>query len=656
MNFDIQSYIFHTDGVRFCTLIMPRIFYATAGFSSLLGGMSCGASYALAQAPPLSTSLQGQVGLNTVPSARMDPAGTVRIGTSHLDPYLNSFAGFQIAEPLSVTLRQSAAVSSPFAKAEYLAPGLDLKLRLLTETSTRPAIALGLQSAIGRGRMAGKYLAFSKRYHSFDFTGGIGAGRIDHGKSAALFGGVEYNTPVKGLSVKLDYNPDPYTAERDAIAGFDAPAPWGLGLNYQPRPWVDFGVGVQGTDKIMARISLQTLLQKFPAPDSDTAPFAAAQDTPQNPEYVALESGVSTPRQLGARARIFAQNRAYKSPDIPLTPTVLGLQGPTVTLLKRDIGAQEASAEELWHNTDIDQHKTLRPFKRTPHKFFDLSAFHFTLDNTVSLAEEDIGILHRSSLLVAAQAPDVSALIDNFYAVRVNLNDNLDHLSDTRAPDLFPVRSNIADFAQNRISMDTLFSAYTHSFTPNLHLSLLGGYLEEMYSGTGGEILYRPYGQRFAIGAESWLAMKRDPLAPLGMGLTGEAALTGHLNGWYDLPLWDMTLKASIGQYLGTDKGGTLGFEKTLPNGAKLSGFVTMTNTADLNPFGEQASLYNGIRLTVPLGGYPYVPRNTDTTLRMEPLGRNAGQRLNNPIPLYDVTEPFSAEHIAAHWSDIKKK
>ncbi|HPF78728.1 MAG TPA: YjbH domain-containing protein, partial [Alphaproteobacteria bacterium] len=59
-----------------------------------------------------SPSVTGTLGLNTVPSARMDEVGTIRAGISTSDPYVHAFMGFQLAKPLYVSLRQSGEVSN----------------------------------------------------------------------------------------------------------------------------------------------------------------------------------------------------------------------------------------------------------------------------------------------------------------------------------------------------------------------------------------------------------------------------------------------------------------------------------------------------------------------------------------------------------------
>jgi len=195
-----------------------------------------------------SSSLYGSPGLISTPNARMDPPGTVRAGISTLDPYLHAYAGFQIAKPLYVSLRQSASVSNLGGDPDRLYPGVDVKLRLHKESAAIPEIAIGMMSAIGHKRMAGEYLVFSKSYKNLDLSGGIGWGRLgsakniknplgflaNHfgkartldgeipneardwftGKDAGLFAGLEYKTPISGLSLKAEWGADRFTAEK----------------------------------------------------------------------------------------------------------------------------------------------------------------------------------------------------------------------------------------------------------------------------------------------------------------------------------------------------------------------------------------------------------------------------------------------------------
>ena len=686
--------------------------------------MSFAAQNAHAKNLESSPNLMGALGLNTAPNARMDKSGTIRGGVGTSDPYVHSWLGLQIADPLSVTLRQSAEISNLNEDADRLYPGVDLKIRLLEESKTRPQIALGLQSAIGHKRMAGEYLALSKRCQDFDFTAGLGWGRFgtaghfknplkgfsSHfgknrlldgelpnepsnwftGEDVGIFAGVEYHTPWDGLSLKLDYGADRYTAESSAF-NFETPSPWAVGLNYRTPEWHnltgDLGIGIQGTDKIMARLSLQSHFKHWRKEDAKASstkpmrPYRTGLALPAQMQLsaekdhqflygthtqdftahskVMMKQGLSTPRQIGWAAKHMANHAGPIIEELQITPTHLGLKGPTVRLMRTQLeqanAKDQGSAEEIWHKAQIipQTQRSFKKLKRPAQYAYGGGQWKASLDNQFSLSEEDSGTLYRSSFQIGGHGPSFFGLIDSHASLRINIKDNLEKISKFRPRSLLPVRSNEDRFAARTIGMDTQFLSYTHSLNTNTHVSLMGGYVEEMYAGFGGELLYRPYNARWAIGAESFIAMKRDPETQLNLGLNGDSLLTGHIQGWYDIPKWDVTAHASIGRYLAEDIGASLGLQKTFRNGAKLEGFVTLSDTADFDLFGGTTHSYHGIKIHFPLGGFSKHLHNTDVNVTAAPFGRDIGQRPKNPLPLYELTDAFNMRHISKYWDEI---
>ena len=670
--------------------------------------------------PTPSTTMTGMKGLNTVPSARMGKAGDMRVGLGTGDPYLHAFLGLQIIDPLYVQVRQTAEVSDLRDNARRLYPGIDFKLKLLSETRTRPAIALGMQSAIGHKRMAGEFIAASKRYKNFDFTAGLGwgrygtAGHFDNplqflgahfdkqrpldgqlpngpedwftGKSIGAFAGIEYFTPIKGLSLKLDYGADRYSAETAAGVFDDAPSPWSAGVNYRPLPWADFALGIQGTDTVMARINFNGMIQNWPDQQRDAplsqplysrVPYQSnkqmitddaelngmrishiAEDGNAIQAHVFLDPALSTPYQA-KRAAMFVAKHAQKHIEhIRITPIKHNVTTKTISFLRtdlEDLSNKRISSNEVW------QHTVLRPVKRPwLHQFTGretvdsvFRSFKLTYDQQFSLSEEDAGHLRRTSVLAGFHGVNNSRFGDMTATMRVNVENNLDTVTFIRPRSFLPVRSDVDAFASKPIAVDRFYANYVYSPTSDIHLLGRSGYVEEMYGATGVEALYRPFGKRYAVGAELYSAIRRNPYSWLNLGFTTDTLLTGHVNAWYDVPKHDMTIKASVGRYLAEDWGGTLSLDKTFDNGASLGAFVTVTDAADDDLFGGITHAYHGVKLTLPLGGYKYTPQDTAITIRAEPFGRDTGQKLDLVDTLYDVTTPISLPHIAAHWDDI---
>ncbi len=652
----------------------------------------------------------------------MDDAGTVRAGVSAVDPYAHGFIGFQIAAPLYVQLRQTAETSNIFENADRLYPGMDVKLRLMEEGPIRPAMAVGLQSIAGHKRMAGEYATFSKRYKSFDFTSGIGWGRYASGgklpnpfkflnshfdgrreldgempsdpsdwftgEHIGLFGGIEYFTPVNGLSVKFDVGQDRFDAERAAF-DFNAPAPWSAGVSYKPKDFAEFSIGAMGTDKIMGRVTFSTNIQSWKGgqfKNRDSAIFLnprrtrgasltkAAVDAANDGMLLTgihtkgavasanlkLQPVLPAPMQIGEATIHIANNSPEDIERINVTPSVLGLKGPSISLLRRDfenvISRKQGSAEEIWRSAEFEKNPKKINFKklrRGEEIGLGFKNFNLTLDQTLSLSEKDSGTLARTSVLAEQIYPLASGFLDFGYTLRLNLFSNLDNIRNLRPYGETAGRGDADAFAARRVSVDQSWIAFTHSLRPDLHAAIMAGYLEEMYGGAGGEVLYRPFGARYALGAEIWAAAKRDPLADMNMGFTGDHILTGHVNGWYDVPGMDVTLNAKIGCYLAGDFGAGFGLKKTFRGGAALEGFVTVTDMADFDEFGGTTHAASGLRMTLPLGGFKYVTDNTILKIRSEPVARIAGQSIEKPLSLYEATDQFSYSHITHEWQSV---
>ena len=675
-----------------------------------------------------STNAHGMLGLNTIPTARMDEAGTARIHWSGTDPYMHGALGFQIADPLYISVRQSAEISTFDADPIALYPGLDFKLRLLKENERRPAVVLGMQSAIGHKRMSGEYIAASKRVKDFDITAGLGwgyfagAAHIDNplkafgshfdqnrdidgesparaadwftGEKIGFFGGIEYfpsfNPLLKGLSLKADIGANRYEAERAAF-NFDAPPPWSLGINYKPPrlPFADFSLAAQGTDRFMGRISFQTNLKTLnhrnthDTPQSFLRPYRSDFAAPEwarlsaEKDNTAIINTVmenrtatttlltrphrSSPQQFSNAAMHIANHAGQNIESITITPQRYGLIGPSLTLMRHDLETALAhntgSAEEIWHNAEITQTLSgLQKPKALPDQLKRFRHLTLTLQNQIGLSEEDDGFLFRNAAIIDADGPQFGDYIHTAMGLRLNLAENLHKLDKIRPERLTPIRSDIDDFADRLIALEKLYGAFTHTIAPDLHIMTTAGYLEEMYAGAGGEILYRPFDKRFAIGAESWLAMKRDPDTTLNLGLAGINTVTAHANAWYDLPEWDTTLGVKVGRFLAEDLGASISLTKNFKNGAYLATHFTMTDQSEPDLFGGDVHYDHGIKLTIPLGGYlgriKSAP-NTNFELITAPFGRDIAQSLNNPLSLYELTAPFSKSHIIRHWDEI---
>lgn len=295
----------------------------TAAAMAVCGGRAAGAASWDDGLDIYSVNEFGGVGLLQTRTARFAPDGMMEVGASFLNPFRRYYINWQILPWLETNFRYTDITNRPtggtlFDQSQsrffsdlfgfrsggtYLDRGLDFKIRLWEESSGRPALAMGIQDALGTGVFGGEYIVASKRFSRLDVHLGMGwgflgsrgflpnpmrifGGRYDErdadigkggkvsfgnffaGHRAALFGGFEYHLPIDGLSVKLEYNGnDPETNFRSSPMEEDFPV--GVGINYRIASWFDLSLGFERGNSIMFRTALRSNLLSRGIPKTD---------------------------------------------------------------------------------------------------------------------------------------------------------------------------------------------------------------------------------------------------------------------------------------------------------------------------------------------------------------------------------------------------
>ena len=310
-----------------------------AGFALCMVGLSFPA-YADDGDEDASTNDYGGIGLLQTRTARFAKDGQYEIGASYVNPHRRYYMNWQILSWLEVVFRYSdirnsanGLVSRPSSEKEFwsdifhlrnnrsfLDRSFDFKFKLMNEGKYRPALAVGLQDAIGTGVWSSEYVVASKRYKDFDFTLGMGWGYMGgrggiknplrlfgssfsvrdrgvgrggklsttaffRGRTVGLFGGVEYRTPVKGLNLKLEY--DGADPQKLAQGGRDIKSrtPFNVGLRYRAAKYFDVTLGVERGTSVMLHLALRADLyglglkkKDIPRPDVIVRHSDPAQD------------------------------------------------------------------------------------------------------------------------------------------------------------------------------------------------------------------------------------------------------------------------------------------------------------------------------------------------------------------------------------------
>jgi hypothetical protein len=222
-----------------------------------------------------------------------------------------------------------------------------------------------------------------------------------------------------------------------------------------------------------------------------------------------------------------------------------------------------------------------------------------------------------------------------------NIANNYDKFNYTNPPNdskLPRVRTHVRDYVQNNAYVNNLQANYFQYFGNGFYGQVYGGYLETMYGGAGAEVLYRPVDSNWAFGIDANYVKQRDwRSAQDMMKFTDYSVKTGHLTAyWTPSFAQDVLVKASVGQYLAGDKGGTLDISKHFDSGVVVGGYATITNVSP-DEYGE-GDFTKGVYVSIPLDLFSSGPTRSRAAVGWTPLTRDGGQQLGRKFQLYDMT------------------
>jgi len=204
----------------------------------------------------------------------------------------------------------------------------------------------------------------------------------------------------------------------------------------------------------------------------------------------------------------------------------------------------------------------------------------------------------------------------------------------------------------SRLTMPNLQVTGTQKLGDDLYGLAYAGMLESMYGGVGGEMLYRPFGERWAVGADlNWVKQRGFDQ---DFSFRKYHVVTGQATGYLDTGFKDITLAVSVGRYLAGDWGTTIDVSREFKNGARMGAYATVTNKSGAGGYGE-GSFDKGIYVSIPFD--LLLPRSTRNraTLLWQPLQRDGGARLGKSYTLYTMTNDLDGDAFDANLGKISE-
>ena len=203
--------------------------------------------------------------------------------------------------------------------------------------------------------------------------------------------------------------------------------------------------------------------------------------------------------------------------------------------------------------------------------------------------------------------------------------------SDSQLPH---VRSDVGRYAEEgTTAIASLTVEGIWNVAPDVFARVTLGYLEPMYAGLSAEMLWRPHGAWWALGADLNAVRQRD--FDQTFGLRDYGTVTGLVSFHADLPWWDLYAVVRAGRYLARDWGATLELGRRFDSGIEVGGFATFTNVS-YSQFGE-GSFDKGIYVRFPFDLFGPTSRARGA-LTVRPIQRDGGQPLVVENPLAEVT------------------
>ncbi len=561
---------------------------------------------------------------------------------------------------------------------------------------------LRVTGGIGWGRL-GSYSSFAtvRNRPRFSFAGVGSGGNFRFSDyfagDMALFGGFSYFLTDK-ITLSAEYSSDNYDIEQQQGI-FNRKTPWNFGLGYKPNDNVQLRLFSAYGSEIGLTATVMFNPRKPPVETQGPAPLPVAVRNPANLNdlgwtsdrvqtaafeaimadfieqeelnYEGMEltgrtahvriSNPTYPAEAQALGRTFrVMSRTLPASVETFTVTVVsnGIPLMTSSISRSDLERLEYEKEDqaLLATTFSD---SLR-FGNVPEPNEGLyPKFKWSIGPFLRYSAFDPQDPFRADVRLRARA---SFDLGNGWhfegSTSIRLFGNLNEFNRPNNSRLPHVRTNSAIYSfQYGPTIDRLTAAKYARLAPDFYGRVTAGYLELMYGGVSGEVLWKPVESRLAIGAEVNYVMLRDFDQGFGFQSHNTPGGTiphwnGHLSAYYD---FNSGFAATVhaGRYLAGDWGATLEVSRKFANGWEVGAFATKTNVSSTD-FGE-GSFDKGLFFNIPFAWIIGTETKSSYRSVLRPIQRDGGQRVSVRGRLNDFVSEPHRPNVAKSWGKFWK-
>ncbi|GLS85518.1 hypothetical protein GCM10010873_04910 [Cypionkella aquatica] len=506
----------------------------------------------------------------------------------------------------------------------------------------------------------------------------------------APFAGVEWQVNDK-WSVKAEYSSDGYTAEAVDRDTFDRKTPLNFGVEYNIRNTIRLGLYSLYGSKIGFSAQVALNPKKSPRGGSigpgplpvtdrraakswgdawfnDRGSLTAMRDQTQAIlsrdgiiiESMAVNAGRvhlrirntkldNAPQAIGRTARALSAVMPASVDRFEIVPVAQGVPLSTVVIRRADLEALEFAPGA---DIAMDQRVQILPAAASLPEGAIRGAglyprFDWGLSPYISTSLFDPGKPFQADLGLRLTARyDFAPGLFATGSITKELYSGIKRgtfESNTKLP---PVRSNADIYnTEGDPAIERLTLVWIAKPAPEIYSRVTVGYLERMFGGVSGEVLWQKPNKPYAIGAEINYVKQRD--FDQLLGFQDYSVVTGHVSGYYSFA-GGYQAQLDVGRYLAGDYGATLSLDREFANGIKVGAFATLTDVP-FDDFGE-GSFDKGIRISLPLAFLSGQPTQKVSKLTLRPILRDGGARLDVENRLYDTVRSYQETDLDAAW------
>ena len=618
------------------------------------------------EASRVSVSNFGLPGLIDLPTARALPDGELVITQQLHRSLARSGMAFQLLPNLGLAFNYSSmgekgADYANFASGRFMQDrSFDAHLTLWQEGEYHPGFAIGLRDFIGTGWYSSEYIVATKSVGQFEFSGGLGYGRLagrnsfenplakisnrfkirevnDFGYGGTLgtinwfegnvseFGGISYYLGDKA-SLAVEYSPDLMRREARWLGEV---SPWNVGASYRVNNSLSLSAQYLhgSTLAVTANIAINP---KRPPHDAgrETAPVPVRARGGGVPPVTRTDE--ATIRKVlavegleiinfidgGEYVRLDLKNTRYRSVAQALGRAAVTLQRFTSDATTRAVVVfHEKGLQAASYSVDLNRvtSEQLGVAAATPSAIIAEDAeklntpsvsgdkFNWGLGPYIThrLFNPDLPLSAELGLELSANyriTPKVSVDGTLRKSMLTNLTENNRLGGGSRGLPSVQSDWGFYDIQGQPGHIHRLSLNYHDAIVPGLFARAHAGLLEPFWAGLGGEILYMPVNAPVALGFDLHRVRKRD--YEMRLDLQDYETTTGHVSAYLDAGgMFDLEINA--GRYLAGDWGATTRLSRQFANGWEVGGYATLTDVP-FEDFGE-GSFDKGIYVKIPM-------------------------------------------------------